>query len=152
MPSDSNRRKILYTVGYEGRSLYEFISCLKSSKIDLVLDVREAPVSRKKGFSKSALKAELESNGIGYIHMRELGNPYEMRQKLYENRDYEISYRSFNAYLDNKRSHLEQACSIILSATCCLMCYERLPERCHRSIVAHKIAECSKEEITIVNL
>ncbi len=45
----------LTTIGYEGASLTAFISTLKASGVTLLLDVRELPVTRRKGFSKTPL-------------------------------------------------------------------------------------------------
>ena len=51
---------ILYTIGYEGRKIDEFVVNLKSSHVKMLIDVRELPLSRKKGFSKNKLKEKLE--------------------------------------------------------------------------------------------
>ncbi|MBU1626147.1 DUF488 domain-containing protein, partial [bacterium] len=65
----------LYTIGYEGRETDEFISELKKHDITRLIDIRENPFSRKKGFYKSALKTALENQGIEYIHLKALGTP-----------------------------------------------------------------------------
>ncbi len=70
MATEIKHGKILYTIGYEGRSLEELIACLKTSNISVVLDVREIPISRKMCFSKSKLKSKLEDEELGYIHIR----------------------------------------------------------------------------------
>ena len=54
----------LFTIGYEGINQTQFISWLSNHKINVVADVRNLPLSRKKGFSKTALSALLEENNI----------------------------------------------------------------------------------------
>lgn len=43
---------VVYTIGYEGIDLEQFIDIIKKNHIDTIIDVRKNPVSRKKGFSK----------------------------------------------------------------------------------------------------
>jgi uncharacterized protein (DUF488 family) len=62
----------LYTIGYEQASIDDFVATLRTAGVELVIDVREQPLSRKKGFSKKALNALLEANDIGYIHLKGL--------------------------------------------------------------------------------
>jgi len=61
--------KMIYTIGYEERTLEEFIEQLKLFNISTLVDIRENPFSRKKGFSKNALAQSLEENGIEYLHL-----------------------------------------------------------------------------------
>ena len=72
----------IFTIGYEGRGVEEFISQLKHFHITRLIDVREIPLSRKKGFSKSALKERLEAEKIEYLHFKSLGSPSSIRNKL----------------------------------------------------------------------
>src|SRR5689334_7703139 len=69
-------RTALFTIGYEGRALDELIAVLAANQIDRVIDVRELPLSRRRGFSKTPLGTALVGAGIEYVHMREAGNPY----------------------------------------------------------------------------
>ncbi|MEN6328638.1 MAG: DUF488 domain-containing protein, partial [Syntrophomonas sp.] len=58
----------IYTIGYEGKTVDEFLRVLEKAKISIVIDVRENPNSRKKGFSKKILSETLNNNGIQYRH------------------------------------------------------------------------------------
>lgn len=73
MNSMQNNTKslFLYTIGYEGRNLNEFVSRLKYSGISTLVDVREIPISRKKGFSKTTLSQFLREYDIDYLHLKE---------------------------------------------------------------------------------
>src|SRR4051794_34147798 len=66
----------LFTIGYEKRHLQELIEIVRAARITKVVDVRELPLSRVRGFSKSPLGAALHAAGIAYVHLREAGNPY----------------------------------------------------------------------------
>jgi uncharacterized protein (DUF488 family) len=69
------RPKAICTIGYEGGTIDAFLRALREAGVELVLDIRAAPVSRKKGFSKNQLAAHLAEAGIGYRHLRGLGTP-----------------------------------------------------------------------------
>ena len=62
------RPKAIATIGYEGGTVDTFLRTLREAGVELVLDIRAAPVSRKKGFSKNQLAAHLADAGIGYRH------------------------------------------------------------------------------------
>ena len=66
---------LIYTIGYEGTDIERFVATLKIVGIKHLADVRAVAVSRKKGFSKSALSARLDAEGIQYFHFIELGDP-----------------------------------------------------------------------------
>ena len=74
------RPKAIATIGYEGGTVDTFLRTLREAGVELVLDIRAAPVSRKKGFSKNQLAAHLADAGIGYRHLRGLGTPKRGRE------------------------------------------------------------------------
>src|SRR5438309_10731697 len=69
----------IFTIGYEGATVPEFIAALKNAGVERVIDVRALPLSRRPGFSKTPLKGALEEAGIEYIHLKALGTPAEGR-------------------------------------------------------------------------
>src|SRR3954471_22699032 len=69
-------RTALFTIGYEGRALDELLAILRANKIDRLIDVRDLPLSRRRGFSKTPLGNAARDAGIEYVHLREAGNPY----------------------------------------------------------------------------
>ena len=76
----------LATIGYEGSSLEDFVATLLAANINTLVDVREVPVSRRKGFSKNALREVLEDAGLTYVHLIGLGDPKEGRDAAREGR------------------------------------------------------------------
>ena len=59
----------IFTIGYEGTTVPEFIAALQKAGVERVIDVRALPLSRRPGFSKSALRSALEESGIEYLHL-----------------------------------------------------------------------------------
>ncbi len=133
----------LYTIGYEGRTIDSFIEQLKISEISRIIDVRDIPVSRKKGFSSVPLKETLESNGIKYIHIKSLGSPATFRKKLKEDGDYDYFFKAYSEYLSENIEIIKDVYRFILDGVNCIMCFERLFNQCHRSIITDKIKEIS---------
>ena len=66
----------LYTIGYEGLNEKSFLAWLNRYHISIVADVRQIPLSRKKGFSKTALNKILSKHNINYINFQSLGTGY----------------------------------------------------------------------------
>ena len=131
----------LFTIGYEGAGLQEFLGCLEKNAVECLLDVREIPFSRKRGFSKTPLSRALEERGIHYVHFKELGSPSPVREELKQGQDYRKFFHEIEEYLATQVEGIERAYSYIGRMTCCLMCYEKLAAMCHRKVVASKIKE-----------
>jgi len=132
--------KKLFTIGYEGASLDDFVNTLLAAKIDVLLDIREIPVSRRRGFSKTALGQTLETSGIAYRHERQLGSPKAIRHRLRNDGDYGRFFRDFERYL-NKQGGLLESLAAELKGNVALMCYEKQHTDCHRRSVAEALSE-----------
>lgn len=139
----------LYTIGYEKRSLDEFVDLLLAHGVEVVLDVRETAWSHKPGFSKSAFSAGLRTAGIDYLHLRVAGNPKWLRKAAGSHAECLEFYRS---YLEN---HPEVMASLtetlrgleVAHRRIALVCFERHPEDCHRGILAEEWAARSDDEV-----
>jgi len=134
-----NRR--LCTIGYTGFRLEEFVACLKEAQVEYLIDIREIPLSRKKGFSKTALSGRLQEDGIDYRHFRLLGSPRELRHAVRDDRDYESFFRGVDAHLKKPDSQLQltEAIKIARSAKACLMCCCDDWQFCHRKCVVDAV-------------
>ncbi|MBX9929062.1 MAG: DUF488 domain-containing protein [Gemmatimonadaceae bacterium] len=140
----------LCTIGYEKRSLGEYLELLTSSGVEVVVDVRETAWSHKPGFSKSAFAAGLTSAGIEYVHLPIAGNPKWLREVASTHAECLEWYRWY------LREHPEvvQMLSHVLEdlgishRRIALTCFERHPSDCHRSILADSWAEVSAGEVT----
>jgi uncharacterized protein (DUF488 family) len=122
------------------------LGVLKRARVALLLDVREIALSRRKGFSKSALSQALATAGIDYRHERTLGSPKEIRHQLRADGDYSRYFRDFREYLASQRKLLDHLAAE-LSGTVVLLCYERNPAECHRSVVAQALASRAKTSV-----
>ena len=142
----------LFTVGYEGESLESFLSTLRSNYVNYLIHVREIPLSRKKGFSKTALSESLIQNNIQYIHLKNLGSPKQAREQLKRTGNYNAFFNIMEKHLSQVSDTLESAYNYVANNTCCLMCFEKEAKNCHRSIVARKIKERDGNGLQITNL
>lgn len=134
---------LIYSIGYEGMEIDKFIEKLKKNKVNLLIDVREKAISRKKGFSKAALALALTEAGIQYIHMKELGSPNKDRKNLHENNNWEEFSRKYSQHMEGNMASLAELCKNAKGKISCLMCFEREYWKCHRSLLISKIKEIS---------
>jgi uncharacterized protein (DUF488 family) len=139
----------LATIGYEGATLKAFIEELQGAEVTHLLDVRELPSSRRKGFSKTALSQALAAAGIGYQHERALGTPRQMRHQYREHGDLPRYFAQFRKHLAAQGPVLDRVAEA-LSGQTALMCFERNPAECHRSIVAAELAR--RRRIAVIHL
>jgi uncharacterized protein (DUF488 family) len=128
--------KHLFTFGYEGLDIEAFVARLQAMKVHSVVDVRELPLSRKKGFSKTAFCEHLQRAGIAYLHVPALGCPKPIRNRYREGGDWQRYSKDFLAYLKTQRETLQELAKIARATSSCLVCYEADHARCHRTYVA----------------
>jgi uncharacterized protein (DUF488 family) len=128
----------LYTLGYEGSAIEDFLAALQRAKIELVVDVRALPLSRKPGFSKTVLAKTLEKEGIGYAHRVALGTPKPIRARYKSDGDFAVLSRDFHKYLAHQELALAELVDLVKGKRACLVCFEADPALCHRSIVAEE--------------
>lgn len=138
----------LATIGYEGATLVDFISTLEAAGVERVVDVREVAQSRRPGFSKSALRTALADAGIDYHHIRQLGDPKHGREAARAG-NFDLFRTIFAAHIDLPASQdaLQDAISLATEKRSVLMCFERDPRHCHRTIVAERMAALSSLQI-----
>lgn len=150
-PVTDQQARELRTIGYEGRSIDSFLADLQAAAVDIVVDVRELPLSRRPGFSKTSLAAQLATVGIEYVHARSLGSPRAVRRRLREDGDYDAFFEAYAQHLDGQEEALEEVASLVATARICLMCYEAEPERCHRSLLASRLEKTHKGILEVVH-
>ena len=129
----------LFTIGYEGISIDRYLDRLVQEDIQLVIDVRKNPVSRKYGFSRRRLEEHLRMVGIRYAHEPDVGVASHLRQAIQAPEDYDRLFAHYaRAILPDKKPVLDR---IIKAARehrrVALTCFEADPRMCHR----HKITE-----------
>lgn len=130
----------LYTIGYEGTDIDRLIATLKAVGVTLLADVRAVAASRKKGFSKNGLREKLAGEGIEYVHLVELGDPKPGRDAARAGKIGEFR-QIYSAHLETAGSiaALKVLQDISVTNSVCLLCFERNPSDCHRTIVASRL-------------
>jgi uncharacterized protein (DUF488 family) len=134
------RAMALFTFGYEGLAIDGFIARLKKAGVTVVVDVRELPLSRKKGFSKRAFAAALHDAGIAYTHLSIFGCPRPIRNQYRIDGNWKRYERAFTSYLATQASAVAGLAKFSKTAKACLVCFEADFNFCHRSLVARATA------------
>ncbi len=126
----------VWTIGYEGAMVAEFVAALTGAGIERVIDVRALPLSRRPGFSKSALAAELAQHGIEYVHLKPLGTPKPGRDaaKKGDRATLEAVYAG-QLELPEAQGAAARMRDLIAEKRSALMCFERSPDMCHRTLL-----------------
>ncbi len=125
----------IYTIGHSSHKIEFFLNLLKSNNINCLVDVRSMPYSKyTPQFNVNGLKRFLNSNGLHYMFLgEELGARREDRS-LYTIEGYldfeKVSKTHlFNLGIERIETGIEKGCHIAL------MCAEKDPIDCHRSIL-----------------
>lgn len=128
--------QVLFTIGYEGKSIEAFINTLIQNDIRLLCDVRRNPLSRKFGFSKRKLEHITEMVGIEYVHIPDLGIESDKRSSLETMEDFKYLFRGYAKTLLNLKPQLEWLYSLLTAnIRIALMCYEKDADMCHRHVI-----------------
>jgi hypothetical protein len=145
----------LVTIGYEGKTLEQYLNQLLRQSVTLLCDVRRNPLSRKYGFSKSTLSKACEGVGVRYEHLPELGIASEDRRELKTQIDYDTLFAVYErdslpkqeAALAQIRQWIEQD-----GYRVALTCYEAQACQCHRHCVAEALAEIGGKAFSPIHL
>ena len=131
----------IFTIGYEGATMREFLAALQLAGVERVIDVRALPLSRRPGFSKSPLRAALQEAGIEYVHLKALGTPADGRAAARAGRHAELE-RIYAGQLELPEAIAQGAQMVELAneKPSALLCFEREPAECHRTMLLKAIA------------
>lgn len=127
---------MIWTIGYEQTTMGAFLGALTGAGVDVVADVRALPLSRRPGFSKSSLAANLAEAGIGYVHFRALGTPPEGRAAA-RRHDQATLERIYAGQLElpEALAAMAQLAGLAGEKRTALLCYERAACGCHRTLL-----------------
>lgn len=139
---NNKKESELFTIGYEGSSLEEYLNKLIKNNVNVLYDVRKNPLSRKFGFSKRILEDLLPQFGIEYRHLPELGIISEKRQDLNSELDYIKLFSEYEKYLPEKTIYLQELAKTLEGGkSIALTCFEKTPKLCHRHCVSDYLTE-----------
>jgi len=134
--------QVLFTLGYEGIYLEEYVNKLIRNHVKLLCDVRRNPLSRKFGFSQRSLAALLPKMGVQYQHLPELGIESESRKQLNSMRDYEALFAKYRQTLPDRIAGLSQVMDMLnQQKRIALTCFEKEAHCCHRHCVSDYLAD-----------
>ena len=131
----------IFTIGYEGATVDEFLTALRDAGVERVIDVRAVPNSRRPGFSKTPLRNALSEAGIDYVHLRALGTPADGRAAARAGRHDDLK-RIYAGQLELPEAIVQGAEMLELAGEkpSALLCYERDPAECHRTLLLAAVA------------
>jgi len=139
----------IFTIGYEQTTMAEFVAALTGAGVEQVIDVRALPLSRRPGFSKNILATSLKEHGIGYVHLKSLGTPKPGRDAAKKG-DVKTLEAVYEVQLGLPEAQVQAAQMRELAAEkpSALLCYERDPSHCHRTL----LLAAEGEGMEVVNL
>jgi uncharacterized protein (DUF488 family) len=131
----------IFTIGYEGATVDEFVAALKRAGVERVIDVRALPLSRRPGFSKTPLRLALAEVGIEYVHLKALGTPSAGRTAARAGRHEDMA-RVYAGQLELPEAMAQSAQMLELAREkpTALLCMERDPAHCHRTLLLDAVA------------
>lgn len=136
-----NTEPMLFTIGYEGISLEQYIMRLIKEDVHVLVDVRKNAYSMKYGFSKGILSKACENVCITYVHMPELGIESEFRKDLKTQDDYDKLFLQYErTTLVKSKAQLSALKKLVdEGGRVALTCFEKDFRQCHRSRIAKQL-------------
>ncbi len=140
---------ILFTLGYEGRYLEDYLNRLLQNGVKLLCDVRRIQLSRKFGFSKTALSNLLPKLDSAYCHLSELGIASENRKNLDSPMAYQTLFNDYRHSLPERKKELKKITNFLQEhGRVALTCFEREPHCCHRHCISDYLHEKYDTRVT----
>jgi len=126
----------IFTIGYEGATQGQVVAALKKAGVEVLADVRAVPLSRRPGFSKNVLATGLKEAGIGYVGLKALGTPPEGREAARKGNMVRLE-QVYSQQLESLEAGVQaaQLAEIVEQRQTALLCFERDPATCHRTLL-----------------
>ena len=134
---------VIYTLGYEGKTLEKCLDILTNNLVTAIVDVREKPYSRKPGFAGTILEETVSKPPYRMFYLSDttLGTPTALRDRFKKDKDVDLFKKDFKKLYSQRKEALKTLLETIRGKFIpCLLCYEADPHKCHRSIVAEELA------------
>ncbi len=140
--------KHLFTIGYEGVSIENYINKLITNGVNVLCDVRKNAFSQKYGFSRKTLELACRGVDIEYIHLSNLGIVSDKRQKLNSQTDYDSLFQEYREtiLIENRASLLTIRSLLDKGKRVAITCFEQDPKKCHRTCVANALMQLPKTD------
>ncbi|NLA15856.1 MAG: DUF488 domain-containing protein [Bacteroidales bacterium] len=146
--------KALFTIGYEGVTIEQYINKLIKRDVKVLCDVRKNSFSMKYGFNKSQLKMVCEGVGIMFIHIPELGIVSSKRKELKTQEDYDTLFGEYKkTVLKETLNEQKQILDFIEKhKRVALTCFEKDKSQCHRTPLAEAVSQLSSFKYEVKHL
>lgn len=130
----------IWTIGYEQATVPGVMAALRRAGVEVLADVRALPLSRRPGFSKTALAANAREAGIEYVHFKALGTPADGRAAARRN-DHATLERIYECQLELPEAIAAgaQLADLATNRKVALLCYEREAHGCHRTLLRRAV-------------
>lgn len=134
----------LYTIGFTKKPAEKFFSLIRDAGVTRLIDIRLNPGGQLAGFAKQADLAFFlrELAHCDYHHLTSLAPSEAILSGYRTDHDWEHYVRSFEALMDQRDVPATLDRRIFEERVCCLLCSEATPEKCHRRLVAARVAKC----------
>jgi uncharacterized protein (DUF488 family) len=129
----------IWTIGHSTRSLNDLIDMLHSQDIQILVDVRSFPGSRKyPHFNKENLSNTIPASGIEYVHITDLGGRRKVNKNSPNTRWRHPSFRGYADYMETGgfENGITQLETMATDSSVCYMCSEAVWWKCHRSMIS----------------
>jgi uncharacterized protein (DUF488 family) len=129
---------VIFTIGHSTRPKEEFLNMLRAHGVELLIDIRTVPRSRRNPqFNREALPEPLAAAGIDYLHMPSLGGLRHARPDSPNAAWQNASFRGYADYMQTLEftAAIESLIEFGSGKQTAIMCAEAVPWRCHRSLV-----------------
>jgi len=131
--------RTVWTVGHSTRGGEEFVQILKAHEVEVLVDVRSFPGSRRyPQFNRAALSESLAKDGIEYRHEPRLGGRRKPRADSHNTAWRNPQFRGYADHMESEefRNGVEELLELPSEARVAVMCAEAVWWRCHRSLLA----------------
>ncbi len=132
----------LYTIGFTKKSAERFFGLLREHGVERLVDIRLHPSGQLAGFTKQADLRYFLANLVAcdYRHLPELAPSEEILSDYRTDRDWDRYVARFEALMEERSVPESLDRRVFEEKTCCLLCSEATPDRCHRRVVAERLA------------
>jgi uncharacterized protein (DUF488 family) len=133
----------IFTIGHSTHAIDRFVEMLCAHEIELLIDVRTLPRSRRNPqFNRESLAISLTAAGVAYKHMPELGGLREPRADSINTAWQNAAFRGYADHMQTTEfaAALHQLIEAASSRRTVIMCAEAVPWECHRSLISDALA------------
>jgi uncharacterized protein (DUF488 family) len=149
----NDKARKIYTIGFTKKTAKKFFEMLKDNHIEVLLDIRLKPQGQLAGFAKKDDLPYFLSQLVGceYQHLLNLAPTEDILSEYKHSNNWGKYVKRFEALMDERDVPHSLDRHLFEEKTCCLLCSEAVPEKCHRRLVAERLTRVWPN-IEVINL